>query len=98
MATASEAHEQGRRSALRWVTDNPCRLAPQLFHSEGPASQARAKQLCASCPYTQLCLDNALAMEDDEGIWGGTTPEERRCMREHAGLNHLPPASPRRTA
>lgn len=83
---------------LFWVTDAPCITAPELFTSAGPFSRLKAKRLCSGCRYRQLCLDNALAMEDGWGIWGGTDPEERQAMREHAGVNHLAPRSPRRTA
>ncbi len=83
---------------LVWVADAPCRRAPELFHSRGPVSRAKAKRLCAECPYRQLCLDNALAIEDDWGVWGGTDPDDRRRMRPRSGVEHLAPRSPRRVA
>lgn len=83
---------------LLWVDDAPCISEPDLFHSAGPFSRIKAKRLCAGCPYQQLCLANALAIDDDWGIWGGTDPEERRLLSHPARANRLPPASPRRTA
>lgn len=58
---------------------------PSLFHpGEGPdivRKQAVAKQICATCVVRKPCLDFALSQDSQHGIWGGTTPEERRRMR-----------------
>lgn len=35
-----------------------------------------AKSICASCPVTTSCL--AIGMNEEEGIWGGKLPDERR--------------------
>lgn len=48
-------------------------------HTRGPAAQAsinRAKAICQSCPVRRECLDHARA-NNEPGIWGGTTEEER---------------------
>lgn len=42
---------------------------------------ARALTVCAWCPVRADCLAHALAAGEDEGIWGGTTPDERRHLR-----------------
>ena len=39
-----------------------------------------AKAICAQCPVKQQCLDHALEFDERHGIWGGTTPSERRMM------------------
>jgi WhiB family redox-sensing transcriptional regulator len=64
-----------------------CRGAadPELFFpvSEvGPGTRQvnEAKAVCARCPVRPDCL--AFALEQDlDGVWGGTTEEERRAMR-----------------
>lgn len=33
--------------------------------------------ICNTCPVQQECLDYAIEMHEDWGIWGGKTPEER---------------------
>ncbi len=38
----------------------------------------RAKVVCRRCPVTRECLDQALRRGEDDGIWGGLTPGERR--------------------
>jgi WhiB family redox-sensing transcriptional regulator len=42
---------------------------------------AAAKAICARCPVAADCLAWALGAGEPAGIWGGTTPEERRLSR-----------------
>lgn len=39
-----------------------------------------AKAICARCPVQGSCLQYALAEGEREGVWGGTTPGERRDL------------------
>jgi WhiB family transcriptional regulator, redox-sensing transcriptional regulator len=71
-----------------WTDDAACRGAdPELFYPivyAGPALQqvAAAKAICAGCPSRTPCLDWALRAGEPAGVWGGTTPEERRYLRQ----------------
>ena len=61
-------------------------IDPELFFpvgESGPAIAqiAAAKAVCAHCEVSALCLDWALIAGEASGIWGGTTPEERRVLR-----------------
>lgn len=64
-----------------------CRDAdPALFFPAYgvPLSHAQitaAKELCAGCPVREECLAMAVRSDEGDGIWGGTTPLERRRMR-----------------
>ncbi|MFE5026230.1 WhiB family transcriptional regulator [Streptomyces sp. NPDC056656] len=40
-----------------------------------------AKRLCAACPVREECLVIAVRSDESDGIWGGTTPAERRRIR-----------------
>jgi WhiB family redox-sensing transcriptional regulator len=40
-----------------------------------------AKAICNDCHMQELCLQFALSNNEKEGIWGGTTPIERRRIR-----------------
>jgi WhiB family transcriptional regulator, redox-sensing transcriptional regulator len=58
----------------------------EAFFPIGTTGQAvehieRAKAVCARCPVTQECLEWALDTNQDAGIWGGTTEDERRTLR-----------------
>lgn len=58
---------------------------PELFFpvgSSGPAllQTTEAKLVCRGCPVVSECLEWALTTGQDAGIFGGTTPDERRVM------------------
>lgn len=69
-----------------WRESAACRDEdPELFFpiSEvGPGAEqvARAKRVCGGCPVRSECLTYALDSGLDHGIFGGTTPEERRKL------------------
>ena len=42
-----------------------------------------AKQVCQACPVQQSCLEWALDVGPEFGIFGGTTEAERRVLRSH---------------
>jgi WhiB family transcriptional regulator, redox-sensing transcriptional regulator len=72
---------------LGWMSRGACRQAdPELFFpiaaGIGPAALqvAAAKAVCDSCAVRSDCLSYALAAMP-EGIWGGTTLDERRAVR-----------------
>ena len=78
-----------------WHALAACRGEPvALFFPEpGPRSMGRpsaARTLCAVCPVRRPCADAGL--DETEGIWGGSDPEERLAWRvsaaviEHASL------------
>jgi WhiB family redox-sensing transcriptional regulator len=70
--------------AQRWMLHGACRqMDPELFFPiaiKGPAERQveAAKAVCAPCAVRANCLSYALEAMP-EGIWGGTTREERRA-------------------
>lgn len=53
-----------------------------FFPDEGDtAGIAYAKSICEGCPVIEECLSYAVEMNQTEGIWGGTTKQERRRLR-----------------
>lgn len=74
---------------VTWTEDAACRTSavdPELFFplSEsgiGVSQVAAAKAVCAHCPVAAQCLTWALRSGEAAGIWGGTTPDERRVLR-----------------
>ncbi len=42
--------------------------------------EARAKEICSSCPIIDDCLAVALERNEQHGIWGGMTEKERRLQ------------------
>jgi len=47
----------------------------------GEGEMKKAVEVCKSCPVKEPCLDWAIAHED-HGIWGATTPLERKRLRK----------------
>jgi WhiB family transcriptional regulator, redox-sensing transcriptional regulator len=70
-----------------WRDAAACRDAdPDLFFPIGTTGPARrqigeAKRVCRTCPSQIQCLAWALDNRVIDGVWGGTTGEERRAMR-----------------
>ncbi|NND75828.1 MAG: WhiB family transcriptional regulator [Ilumatobacter sp.] len=74
-------------AAADWRDHALCRdTDPELFFPVGTTGNAlvqidHAKHVCGECPAAQGCLDFALETNQDSGIWGGLTEEERRVIR-----------------
>jgi WhiB family redox-sensing transcriptional regulator len=70
-----------------WRREAACRdTNPELFFPVGTTGAAliqidQAKAVCDICPAKAPCLQFALATNQDSGIWGGTSEEERRALR-----------------
>ena len=76
----STADYSWRRYSLCRDTD------PELFFPVGTTGQAlvqidEAKRVCGECTVREECLQFALETNQDSGIWGGTSEEERRVLR-----------------
>lgn len=68
-----------------WTDSARCaETDPELFFPENRYETATARRICRGCPVRQQCLDTALADSSLTGVWGGTTPEERRILRRDA--------------
>lgn len=78
--TLANADYSWRRRAICRDTD------PDVFFPVGTTGFAllqidKAKSVCQECPVRVECLDYALETNQDAGIWGGTSEEERRVLR-----------------
>ncbi len=59
---------------------------PELFFpigSTGPAIDqiAEAKEVCVRCEVREPCLEYAMATNQDAGVWGGLSEDERRSLK-----------------
>ena len=43
--------------------------------------ETRAKLVCATCPVQDPCREHALSLPEEEGVWGGLSPEELAKLR-----------------
>lgn len=42
-----------------------------------------AANICFGCEYRMQCLERALVLDEDKGVWGGMNEGERRAFRKH---------------
>ncbi len=74
-------------NAKDWRHRGACRDSdPDLFFPIGASGDAighaaAAKAVCRQCPVRADCLEFAMTSNQDSGVWGGATEDERRKMR-----------------
>lgn len=70
-----------------WRGVASCRdMDPDLFFPVGTTGPAldqieATKSICGICDVRDDCLDFALSTNQESGVWGGTSEEERRSLR-----------------
>ena len=85
-ATRPSVPGRGLRAPESWRDVGVCRdKDPNLFYPLGRGQAAMeqtevAKAFCRSCPSKVPCLAFALEARQELGVWGGTSPEERRVL------------------
>lgn len=67
---------------------------PELFFPVGTTGPAldqleRAKAVCRRCQVVDQCLEWALSTNQDAGVWGGMSEEERRSLRRARGRGRM---------
>ncbi|WP_274919459.1 WhiB family transcriptional regulator [Streptomyces sp. WZ-12] len=67
---------------------------PELFFPIGNTGPAilqieEAKAVCCRCPVIEQCLQWALESEQNEGVWGGLSEDERQAMKRRSARNRL---------
>lgn len=71
-----------------WRTAALCReVDPELMFPTKGQSAKPAKRICGRCRVRRACLTSALEFSDADdrfGIFGGTTPAERKRLRREA--------------
>ena len=75
-----------------WRRRGACRDENPELHfpigTSGPAllQVEQAKAVCRRCSVTDDCLAWALAKNQEFGVWGGMSEEERRALKRRGGL------------
>lgn len=72
----------------RWFVFAACRnMDTDLFfprRGDPDSYPDEARDACAACPCRRACRDYAVATNQKHGMWGGTTPKQRRLLRKQA--------------
>jgi WhiB family redox-sensing transcriptional regulator len=75
---------------MDWRDKAACLTAdPELFFPVGNTGPAvdqieKAKAVCGRCSVTETCLQYALETNQDSGVWGGLSEDERRALKRRA--------------
>src|SRR5690606_28113163 len=75
---------------MDWRDKSAClTVDPELFFPVGNTGPAvdqieKAKAVCATCTVTEVCLQYALETNQDSGVWGGLSEDERRALKRRA--------------
>ena len=83
-------HPSKEEQAMDWRDQAKClSVDPELFFPVGNTGPAvdqidRAKTVCSACPVTEYCLQYALDTNQDSGVWGGLSEDERRALKRRA--------------
>jgi WhiB family transcriptional regulator, redox-sensing transcriptional regulator len=73
------------RPAVSWREWALCTGHPERdwwFPEDPNDDAAQAVAVCRACPVHAECLNFAITTGQSEGVWGGTTPSERRRLRQ----------------
>lgn len=77
----------GWRAAGACVSTDPDLFFPVSASGTAAVQAERALRICAACRVRQPCLDFAVEHGETDGIWGGTTPEQRTRARRAASAS-----------
>jgi WhiB family redox-sensing transcriptional regulator len=78
-----------------WRNDAACLDEnPELFFPIGTTGPAilqteEAKQVCRRCHVRQQCLEWALETDQDHGVWGGMSEDERRALKRRSARRRM---------
>ena len=72
---------------MQWLNQARClNEDPELFFpvgNTGPALEQieQAKTICRQCDVAAQCLEYAIKENQDTGVWGGLSEDERRSLK-----------------
>jgi WhiB family redox-sensing transcriptional regulator len=70
---------------MSWEESARCgQYDPEIFFDPTARAERRAKSICAQCPVRLDCLESALSVRAEFGVWGGLNGQERRSLLRRA--------------
>ena len=75
-----------RPDGRRYTHPNPANIGGYFLGNTGPALAQieKAKAVCRRCTVAEQCLKWAMETNQDAGVWGGLSEDERRSMKRRA--------------
>ena len=67
---------------MSWHERAACHQHPEseAFFGDERSQKNIAITVCRTCPVVDECLQHALDERETEGVWGGTTPDQRKDL------------------
>lgn len=89
---------QPTTQAWNWQMRAACQgmASSFFFHpwgERGPSRDERvrqAKEVCGTCPVIDACRQHALQVQEQYGVWGGLSEEERLLLLHRGRRSKLP--------
>lgn len=78
-----------RYSGLFFVEPMPVGMPDSLAMRLIRQNEADAKLICDFCPVKALCASYAILAHEAHGVWGGTSPTDRKAIYASAKANAL---------
>jgi WhiB family redox-sensing transcriptional regulator len=81
------ARKRNYRMDMQWLNQARClNEDPELFFpvgNTGPAVEQieQAKSVCRECGVSTQCLEYAIKENQDTGVWGGLSEDERKSLK-----------------
>ena len=75
-----------------WMDQALCaQVDGDLFYADKGdwALTIKAKLVCRRCPVRTACLTYAMTNDENFGVWGGTTPQQRKELRRAGDWREL---------
>lgn len=83
---AAQLHREMMDKIKKWGIEIGCGNAPDLWFTGADGLKESYVQLkeivriCEACPVRNMCAEYAIEQREEFGIWGGTTPAQRRSL------------------
>ena len=62
---------------------------PDMWFDQSAKAQRIAVDLCRECPFILKCAATAIENNEEFGVWGGLTPEDRKRMRKNQSRRRI---------
>lgn len=80
MANQRRNYDWQEKSACRGMDIEIFFLPYNARNEEKRALTEKAKKICQTCPVISDCLDYALDIEEEYGVYGGLSADERKVI------------------
>lgn len=90
----TKAYEDLMSQVNEYGDDIRCTAVPDAFFPDPLPGEVKseyfdlrgAQKMCSECPAIKACALYAILANETEGIWGGTTPPDRKKIRNRLGI------------